>query len=79
MRAGAGERLRTRQMDLGEALESAAVVAGWVTAAECGGMGEWREEQLQSGVNICKRQNRRRGSRGAMILVLGLVGGIEAQ
>jgi hypothetical protein len=79
MRAGAGERLRARQMDLGEALESAAVVAGWVTAAECGGVGEWREEHLRSGVDICKRRNRRRRSRGAMTLVLGLVGGIEAR
>jgi hypothetical protein len=54
-----------------------AVVVGWVTAAGCGGVGEWREEKLRSGVDICERRNRRRGSQGTMTSVLGLVGGIE--
>lgn len=52
MRAGAGGRLRARRMDQAkrERRRRPAVVVGWVTAAGCGGVGEWREEKLRSRV-----------------------------
>ena len=68
MRAGAGGRLRARRMDQAkrERRRRPAVVVGWVMAAGCGGVWEWREEKLRSRVDICERRNRRRGSQGTI-------------